>query len=309
MIRRTCIIISTFLLLTLIGCQTATSDNHTRTIYTSIYPIQFITEHIVGDTATVLSVFPPGVDAHSFEPTSKTITNIATSEAFIYLGAGMEGFSDSTAKALQETDTVFIEIGTHESLFLDANDTHDHHPEHDHHHHGDFDPHIWFDPLRLIDVAEIITEQLSTQTPDNKDLYTKNFELLKKELIELDQAYTNTLKQKTNKEIVVTHAAYGYWEDRYDIKQIPISGLSASHEPAQKELIDIVKTAQDRHIEYVLFEQNASHRVAEIIQHYINADVLYIHNLEVLTEQDIKNGENYFTLMRKNLQTLDQATD
>lgn len=300
--QHTMVIIYACLLLTLIGCQPVVSDNQKDTIYTSIYPIQFVTNKIVGDTATVLSVFPPGVDAHTFEPTSRTITNISTSEAFIYLGAHMEGFSDSTAKALQSTDVRFIEIGAYDALFLENRDEHEHG-------HGDFDPHIWFDPLRMEAMAEIITEQLINQSPEHETLYEKNLATLADELHEVDQAFTDILNQKTNKEIVVTHAAYGYWEDRYGIKQIPISGLTASHEPAQKELVEIVKTAQAHDIEYVLFEQNTSHRVAEIIQKHMNADVLYIHNLEVLTEQDIEKGEDYFSLMRKNLQVLDEATN
>ena len=43
------------------------------------------------------------------------------------------------------------------------------------------------------------------------------------------------------KEILVSHAAYGYWEQRYGLKQIPIAGISASDEPSQKQLADITK--------------------------------------------------------------------
>lgn len=305
--KRHIYIIVVCVLLTFTGCQSATTKNQTAVIYTSIYPIQFITEAIVDDTATVLSVFPPGVDAHSFEPTSKTITNIATSDAFIYLGAGMEGFSESTANALQDMDVRFIEIGHYESLFLDAHD--DHEDDHGHHHHGDLDPHIWFDPKRMQKMADIITEQLIQQAPEHEQLYRDNLTALNEQLQALDKAYSDVLATKEHKDIVVTHAAYGYWEDRYGINQIPISGLSASDEPSQKSLVQIVETAKAQDIEYILFEQNASHRVAAIIQNYINADVLYLHNLEVLTEKDIEQGEDYFSLMKKNLKTLDQATD
>src|SRR5699024_8785792 len=77
------------IMLVMVGCESSSSNKNTEDfIYTSIYPIQFITEAIVGDTAHVVSVYPPGVDAHTYEPTSKSITEIATGKAFIYLGAG-----------------------------------------------------------------------------------------------------------------------------------------------------------------------------------------------------------------------------
>src|SRR5699024_3893662 len=97
------LIILTFVLL--MGCQSnSTSDDNEVAdgliVYTSIYPIQFLAEKIAGDTAHVTSIYPPGVDAHTYEPTSREVTEIAKSDAFIYLGAGMEGFSETVAQSL-----------------------------------------------------------------------------------------------------------------------------------------------------------------------------------------------------------------
>src|SRR5690625_6005567 len=180
------------------GCQSISNKNQENTIYTSIYPIQFITDQIVGDTATVLSVYPPGVDAHSFEPTSKTITDIATSEAFIYLGAGMEGFSESTSAALQSTDVTFIEIARHASLFLQT------HADHHGHDHGDFDPHICFDHLRMQAMAEMIAEQLIDRSPEYASLYQANLKCLTDDLQVLDEAYMVVLDSKAIILILVT---------------------------------------------------------------------------------------------------------
>src|SRR5690625_3714254 len=56
-------------------------------LYTSVYPIQFVIEQITGDEATVRStvrsIYPPGVDAHTYEPTTKEVTAIANADAFI----------------------------------------------------------------------------------------------------------------------------------------------------------------------------------------------------------------------------------
>src|SRR5690625_5715264 len=40
----------------------------------------------------------------------------------------------------------------------------------------------------------------------------------------------------------------------------------------------------------------------------IGAKSLYLHNLEVLMTEDINKREDYFSLMRKNLKILDEAT-
>jgi len=123
----------------------------------------------------------------------------------------------------------------------------------------------------------------------------------------LDDQFKQTLENKEMKKIIVSHAAYGYWEDRYGIEQISISGLSSSDEPSQKELAQIVKFAEKEEIQYIIFEQTGSNRLAEIIRENIDAEKLFIHNLEVLTDEDIENGEDYISIMERNLQTLDEA--
>src|SRR5699024_4194202 len=108
---------------------------------------------------------------------------------------------------------------------------------------------------------------------------------------------------------LVTHADYGYWESAYDIEQIAISGISSSDEPSQKELTKIEEIAKEKDLQYVVFEKNNSNKVASIIQEDIGADKLEIHNLEVLSDEDIANNEEYLTLMKHNLEVLDQATE
>ncbi|WP_307786994.1 metal ABC transporter solute-binding protein, Zn/Mn family [Pseudogracilibacillus auburnensis] len=361
------------------------SDNNDTSndlvLYTSIYPMQYVVEQIAGEDATVKSIYPPGVDAHTYEPTSKEITDLANGGAFFYVGAGMEGFADSAKEALQSQKVVFVEIEeNNEDLFLEGEhehahdhgeddhdhhaheedehdehgheedehdehghdeeehdhhaheedehdehghdeeehdhhaheeeDDHDHHGHDDHHHHdhGDVDPHIWLDPLRMIGMGEIVKDALIELNPENEEKYNENFAILKENMTELDEEFKEKLQAKDNKQIIVTHAAYGYWEHQYGIEQIPISGLSSSDEPSQKELAEIAKLAKEQDLQYVIFEQNSSNRIASIIQDHIGAEKLELHNLEVLVDEDIENNDDYLSLMKKNLEVLDQAT-
>ncbi|SHF87429.1 metal ABC transporter solute-binding protein, Zn/Mn family [Ornithinibacillus halophilus] len=309
------LILLLFIGIYLTGCATTSSDtvdNDGITIYTSVYPIQYIVERIGGETINVKSVFPLGVDAHTYEPTSKEMTEIARSDMFIYLGAGMEGFAESMAGALKSQDVKLIELGEEEELFH-SEETEQHEEDDDHdghnHNHGDHDPHIWLDPIRMIEMAHIITSNLEELNPEKKDDYQENIIALEEDLRKLDDKFVTTLEEKSNKKLLVSHAAYGYWEERYGIEQISINGLSSSSEPSQKELTKIIEEANAHTIKYIIFEQNTSSRVSEIVQDHINAEALIIHNLSVLTEDDIENNEDYISLMEQNLNVLDQATN
>jgi len=310
-----------FIGLLISACNSNETNSNTDTeleIYTSIYPIQYAVERIAGDSASVQTVYPPGVDAHTYEPTSKDITDIAESDAFIYMGAGMEGFAETAADALTNQEVLLVELGKHEELFhTDAESQeetdHAHDGEDSHHHgghsHGDHDPHIWIDPLRMLEMAALIKEELIALHPEMESAFNENFSELETDLIELDESYQETLNPKKEKKILVSHAGYGYWEERYGMEQLAINGLSSSSEPSQQELTEIVDQAREYDMDYIIFEQNTSDRVTEIIQNEIGAEALTIHNLSVLTDQDLENNEDYLSLMERNLEVLDQATE
>jgi zinc transport system substrate-binding protein len=312
-------IIFIILIIFLSGCTSPSQDDTPKeimSIYTSIYPIQFLVEEIGGDTVMARTIFPPGVDSHSYEPTARDMVQIAKSDAFIYMGGDMEGFSKTIASALKNEQVKLVSLSNNEELFEHAQQPetsgeHDHESEHEEeaeHAHHDHNPHIWLDPTRMTEMGHMVMDALIELNPENEALYEANFNTLQQELVSLDKTFKETLDNKTEKEILVSHAAYNYWEERYGIIQIPINGITSSEEPSQKDLVTIIREAEKSKLHYIMLEQNTVNNVSNIIQKEIGAEALVLHNLEVLTETDINHGEDYFSLMYRDLQVLDKAT-
>ncbi|MBA2873906.1 metal ABC transporter substrate-binding protein [Thermaerobacillus caldiproteolyticus] len=289
--------------------QTTEKAKDVLTIYTTVYPLKDFAEKIGGKYVKAQSVYPPGVEAHTFEPTTKTMKDLADADAFIYIGQGMEGFVDQTTKTLKNEDVKLVEAAKG-IKFLDSTHEHDVEAEDEHndeHHHGDKDPHVWLDPVLCITIAENIKNALVELKPEAKDTFEKNFASLKQQLEDLDQQFQAVVKESPKKEILVSHAAYGYWEKRYGIEQLSVAGLSPTNEPSQKELANIIKTAKQHDIKYILFEQNVTPKVAEVVKNEIGAEALHLHNLEALTNEDIKKNKDYITIMKENLEVLKKA--
>ncbi|MBM4761871.1 zinc ABC transporter substrate-binding protein [Bacillus sp. B15-48] len=329
-------IATTFLVASLLlaGCGNSESseneeNNHDEdrlTIYTTVYPLEDFTKKIGGEYVDVKSVYPPNVDAHSFEPSTKDMIAIAESDLFIYTGIGFEGFVEKASEALKNEDVTILPVGQgidlihladehteenddHEDKHVENAESHDHaedEAEHDHSH-GDEDPHIWLDPLLSIELAENIKNKLSELLPQHANEIEQNFIQLENDLHELDEEFKRTIEQTLTKHLLVAHSAYGYWEKRYGIKQIAIAGLSPTQEPSQKALQTIIDESKEHEIQYIIFEQNLTTKIAEIIQKEIGAKPLTLHNLETITDENIKNGDDYFSIMRKNLQTIQTA--
>lgn len=289
----------------------ANSTNHALSIYTTVYPIQYFTERIGGEHVHVQSIYPPGADEHTFDPTQKDMMALADSDLFFYIGLGLEGFVEKAQSTLKGEHVKMI--ATAENISEETlHEGHDHEHEqntnvvHDDHdqHHGAFDPHVWISPMLSVELATSIKDALIEEMPDMQEDFEENFKLLKDDLVELDQNFKEMATNAPSKTFFVSHAAFGYIADAYDLEQIAIAGLNSQSEPSQKQLATLVSQAKDLDVNYILFEQNISSRLTDVIRKEIGAESLLLHNLGILTADDVKNNEDYLSLMEQNIETL-----
>ena len=318
------------------------SDNATSTndkgksddalaIYTTVYPLQYFAERIGGDYVDVSSIYPAGANEHTFEPTQKDMMALADSDIFFYIGLGLEGFVENAKKTLANEDVKLVPTAegvTEEQLHISTGHTHaeaeesEHDHDHDHEHgedehadeeshddhaHTEHDAHVWLSPVISQQLALAIKDELVAALPEQEATFTENYETLVADLNTLNADFENMAAETSKKTFFVSHAAFGYIAGHYGFTQVPVAGLNSQSEPSQKELTSIVDLAKKENIEYIFFEQNVSSNLTEIIQNELGAQTLTLHNLSVLTKEDVKNKEDYFTLMRKNIDVLKQA--
>ncbi|MDQ1001126.1 zinc transport system substrate-binding protein [Neobacillus niacini] len=287
-------------------------EKNQLTIYSTVFPLQYFTERIGGKYVNVHTIYPPGADEHTFEPSQKDMIKLADSDLFFYIGLGLEGFVESAKESLKNENVSLIP--TAENLILDpveeeheVHEDPEEHNDHEDHGEGDFNPHVWLDPVYSKEMAAVIRDSLIEKMPQNKETFDQNYQKLADELDQLNSEFESTIQNAKHKDILVTHAAFSYWEQRYGLEEISISGLSTTNEPTQRELEKIIAMADEQGLHYILFEQNVQSKLAEIVQKEIGAKALPVHNLGILTKENIKDKETYFTLMEQNLESLETA--
>lgn len=72
------------------GCSLKKDTLVNSTIYTTIYPIEYLTEFLYSDYATIESIYPKGADINTYELTDKQLSNYAKGNLFIYNGLSEE---------------------------------------------------------------------------------------------------------------------------------------------------------------------------------------------------------------------------
>ncbi len=293
------IILISSILLSIFLLSACTSKKEEYTIYTTVYPLEFIVTEIVNSKITVKSVLPNGVDAHDYEPTTKEIINIGNSKLLFALGE----YEFYLPKLKETLSNQYVKV--HE--IEDALENHEHVGETDDYSHSHEDLHIWMDISNMIHMTEEISSVLINSYPKHQDTFKTNTSNLISRLELLENDF-NQLKSdlQVPTPFITTHGAFTLWE-KYNLEEKSILGKSGHDEPTQQELTNLIEFAKNNNIKYVFYEQNISSSYGDIILNGINGEKKELHNLSNLTETNRQNNEDYITLMKNNLSTLKSA--
>ncbi|MDN5331043.1 MAG: zinc transport system substrate-binding protein [Tepidanaerobacteraceae bacterium] len=300
------LLVAAFFLIT--GCwhrvsRPAPQENGKIKIYTTMYPLYDFAAKIAGDMAVVEKVVPAGVEAHDFEPSPKLVAGIYEADVFVYLGGSIDPWAEKLAEQLLKEGVTVVKAG--EGLFQEEFHGDEENVSEENGHH--LDPHVWLDPVLAKTMAERIAGAIAAKDGENAAYYRKNLEELKKRLDDLDEKYRNSLLPAKKRDFVVNHAAFGYLARRYNLNQIAISGLSPQQEPSPKKLAELSKLCKEKDIRYIMVEAASSSKLADVLARETGTKVLVLHPLENLTEEDMKAGKDYFSIMLENLENLKKA--
>lgn len=314
------------------GDNASESTDDQLTVYASTFALKSIAEEIGGDRVNVEMVIPPGADPHTYEPTSKQMTQIAEADLFLTIGHDLEPYVESMEKSLEGQNVAFVKTAEDVTLLDSADTVHVHgedghsedehaheeeegHAEDEHateeahaedeHDHGQYDPHVWLDPMNAVSMAEAVEAAFSEEAPDYKDEFSERLSAFKDEANALDAELKAAVENGSKSELLVTHAAYGYLAERYGFDQLPIAGLTPSEEPSQQALKRIIEEARLHDLNYIAFEDTVTPKVAEVVKQEIGAESVTIYNLESVTKEQM--DKSYFDLMRENVKALETA--
>jgi zinc transport system substrate-binding protein len=262
------------------GCAGAAPANE---VVASFYPLAYAAERIGGPSLHVDDLTPAGAEPHDLELTPRSVGRIQNARAVLYLG---HNFQPAVSKAVEQGKGDRVDLLAGLPLRASTGSEED----------LTADPHVWLDPVLFARIAERIGAVLHRPAVG-----------LRRDLMRLDREYRNGLRSCTRREIVTSHAAFGYLAARYHLQQVPITGLTPESEPTPQELARAVKLVRRTRATTVFFETLVSPRLAETVAREVGARTAVLDPIEGLTAAEQEQGLNYLSLMRRNLETLRKA--
>jgi zinc transport system substrate-binding protein len=304
-------------LVALTGCQetpTKKVEAPRPLVVASFYPLYEFARQVAGDRAEVVSLVPPGVEPHDWEPAPRDVARVEKASLFIYNGAGFDPGAERLAKAAVAAGRPVVEATT--GLPLLAAD----HGKDDGHGHGHKpraadtkdsprDPHVWLDPTLAQAQVGIIRDALAKADPANAQPYAGGAATYTAKLAGLHDAYTKGLADCARREIVVSHAAFTYLAQRYKLVQVPVMGLAPQAEPSPAEVARVVRTVRRIKAKVIFFETLVSGRLADTLASEVGARTMVLNPIEGLTPDEEKAGKDYAKLMEENLANLRTALE
>ena len=182
------------------------------------------------------------------------------------------------------------------------------HGDEAHDDHGDgesaLDPHMWLSPTLAALQVERIRDAFVSVDADNAAGYRERADELIAELNALEQEFAEGLAACKHDHFVTSHAAYGYLAAQYGLEQISVAGLSADVEPSPQRLASVTDRVTELELGHVLVEPVLSDRLAQTVARETGVELLSIHAIASVTDNELEAHGDYFGLMRDNLANL-----
>ena len=319
--------LATILSFSLVACNTDTADNGSDStegdvlsIYTSFYPMYEFTQEIVGDTAEVVNIMPPGSASHGWEPSARQVVELSEADVLVYQGVGMEEWIDDVKATLEAegSDIIFIEAAEGLDLLVSSH-THDHdhdqdhdhdhgddHDDHDDHDHGEgYDPHVWLSVRSSIEILSNIKDALVEIDGENAEAYNSNYEEYKSELEALDEKYTSELISADVDSFMITHEAFGYLARDFNLTQYGLSGMGTEQDPNPEKMAEMIDIVESEGMKAIYFDDAGSDKIAlTLAAELADVEVLPLTTLHSPTQAEMDAGLNYIKAMETNLENL-----
>ena len=286
--KRIKLLIIPLLLIIFTGCDMFKVDNmEDIDIITTSYPLEYIIKTLYGDHSLVKSIYPDSVDTYTYELNEKSLESYSKEDLFIYVSYGRD--KDIAVNLLNKNKKLLIIDG---SLGMKP----------------DYIDELWLNPSNLLMVAQNIKNGLTEYINNNyliKEI-EKNFEDLKLKLSMLDAEMKLTAENSNTKTIVTATKSLNYLK-KYGFNVISLDDDNTALEKTINEVNTLINSSEVKYI-FSLENETENETVNLLLENNEKLKLLKLKRLDSITDEERNNGEDYFTLMRYNIDQIKKET-
>ena len=329
------------------ACETESgkkdSSQKKISIVATIYPQYDWIKNILGERINDVDLkllIKNGTDLHSYKPSAQDIATIAKADLVVYVGGESDEWIEKALAATPKDGRIALNLmkalGDHvkkEEIVegMQAEEHHEHgeeaeeheheHHEHaekhedEHHHHEEVenDEHIWLSLKNAWILVNALAQSLSKVDSANSSIYTANAVLYNAKLWALDSEFTTAVSGASQKTVLFgDRFPFRYLVDDYGIKYYAaFVGCSAESEASFETVTFLAGKMDSLQLPAIFTIDGSNGKIARAIleasKNSKNAQVLTLNSMQSVTDEQIKAGVDYLSIMRDNLEVLKKA--
>jgi len=285
------------------------SANKKVSVVATIYPQYDWLKNILGEYADKVDLkllIKNGTDLHSYKPSAQDIASIANADLVVYVGGEsdewIEKALEATPKAGRMQVNLMQVLGDRVKEEEVVEGMHAEAPEND--------EHIWLSLKNAQILVKNLAESVSKIDTANAPVYRANAIIYASKLHDLDWAYDSTVSNASQKTILFgDRFPFRYMVDDYGIKYYAaFVGCSAESE-ASFETVAFLAGMMDSLSLPVIFtidgsRSNVALAVRNASKNSKSVPVLQLNSMQSVTDEQIRSGVDYMSIMKSNLETL-----
>lgn len=261
-------------------------------VVVTIFPLYDWSRELAGSNATVRQLIPAGVEIHSWAPTPSDVEMVQKANLLVYAGPDLEPWAERIVQSAAARVTVFTAV-SHLPPDVAA----------------EGDPHFWTDPVAAISIVRALAQTLAQVDPGGAADYQARARDYEADIARLHHQIQELVRHARRRSIVFAgHRAFDLMGRRYGLTFLtPIEGFSPDLPPTPRALAQLVQAMRESGTRFVFHEEIIEPRIARTIAAECGAELRLLHSLHNRTVEEVRRGETWLSLFRRNLEALNLA--
>ena len=298
-----------------------------------IAPVHSLVAQVMHGVGEPKLVIPSGASPHEYQLRPSEAETLQNAHIIFWVGENLTPWLEDAMATLSESASInellkadginllplredaLFETHDHDHSEHAKKDDHEDHDDHDHnkhakkddhedHGHAAYDPHAWLSPEIAKNWLNLIASELSAADPDNAGTYFSNAASARKELEVLSDRINKMLNSVRDRNFIVFHDAYQYFENTFNITASGAISLSDASDPSPGRLAEIRDRILDEKVHCVLAEPQFNKGLVKAVVEGSSANTGVIDPLG----SDLETGPSlYLNLIRNMANTLSEC--
>ena len=251
----------------------------------------------------------PGLDIHSYEPSSTDIRTILNAKVFIYVGGESDEWVETEILPLIKKNEVKVvnmfEVLESELLLEDGEE-------------DEYDEHVWTNPLNYKKIVEAVGSALKETYADKASKLDENMILYTNLISRIDKEIEDRIAELGVTSIVVADRfPLLYFVKRYNLDYLgALSGCSQDTNVPSSKIIELKNKVEEKKLKSIYILELSEGRIANSVKTEIDNDIKagrYIgdsptiktfYSVQNISKHDFESNYDYVLFMLENKNAL-----